>query len=99
MGETGSNCSGPSFFTGFGTAPMMDALNGYEDGNWSSSRINSMELAVAGSTGSFRTGEVITKLTACPEDVRAGTPENEPGGRKKGAISGGKVNGGIRRGG
>ena len=63
----------------------------------------SRKLAVAGSTGSFRTGAVRTKVIVWPAGVRAGTRENESGGKKKGVtsggVSGGNVKGGIKRGG
>jgi hypothetical protein len=64
----------------------------------------SRKLAVAGSTGSFRTGAVNRNETVCPVGVRAGILMEESGGSKKGVtaaggIKGGKVKGGIRRGG
>lgn len=66
----------------------------------SKSRMISRKLAVAGSTGSFRTGVVITKAIVWPVGVKAGTRDNESGGRKKGVTRGGvgcgNVKGGIK---
>ena len=45
----------------------------------------SEKLRVAGSTGSFRTGAVVTNVTVWPAGVSAGTLADESGGKKKGA--------------
>src|SRR5665213_213330 len=103
IGETGSNSSSPIFLTGFGTAPRMAPRKGNVCGRPSKSRMISRKLAVAGSTGSFRTGAFMTKVIVWPVGVRAGTLENESGGKKKGVstsgVSGCNVKDGIKRGG
>src|SRR3954454_325116 len=103
MGETGSSSRSPTFRTGLGTAPMIVPRKGNDGGRRSRSRMISLKLRVAGSTGSLRTGTVVRKLTVWPAGVSTGMRDNESGGRKNGVtiggVSGGNVNGGIRRGG